>query len=122
MLNPNGFSRGERLRGRTPVNLLFESGKNSSMTAFPVRAVFRENEERLNRILVSVPKRHLHHAVDRNRVKRQIREAYRLNKTLLSEGSHLDIAFLWLTGKTIESAEVVERITVLLQKINERFQ
>ena len=121
MPKPNGLRREERLRSRTSVNLLFGGG-SYNITAFPLRAVFRENEEQINRILVSVPKRHLHHAVDRNHIKRQIREAYRLNKNLLTKGSHYDVAFLWLTGNMIPSVEVVKRVTTLLQKINERNQ
>ena len=50
-------------------------------------------------MLVSVPKKHFHHAVDRNHVKRQVREAWRLHKQLLVEAiapdKQLLIAFAW---------------------------
>ena len=60
------------------------------MAAFPLRVVY-VNKERAHgevpvQILISVPKKRFKHAVDRNRVKRQVREAYRLHKQVLYYG------------------------------------
>ena len=68
-------------------------------------------------VLVSVPKRHLRHAVDRNRVKRQLREAYRHHKDLLPEGQSLALAFIWQTDQCMPSAEVDSRMKNLLERI-----
>lgn len=73
-------------------------------------------------ILISVPKRQFHHAVDRNRVKRQVREAYRHNRHLLSgmgqmQGKRLLIAFVWLSPAHQPSSVVTARVTALLKKI-----
>ena len=73
-------------------------------------------------ILISVPKKRFHDAVDRNRVKRQIREAYRKNKHALVEqvaqsGRGLLVAFIYVSAE-IESTEYVEkRVVRLLDKI-----
>ena len=57
---------------------LFTSGQSKSLTAFPLRAVYLlKSGNPTIQVLISVPKKKLRHAVDRNRVKRQIREAYR---------------------------------------------
>ena len=61
--------------------------------------------------MVSVPKRCLKHAVDRNRVKRQVREAYRTNKHLLQpkEGQALLIAFIWMDNQLHDGPAWSER-------------
>lgn len=75
-------------------------------------------------MLVSVSKRHLRHAVDRNRAKRQIREAYRLNKQTLYEAlpqnRQIVIAFIWLSDKPIETKRVGQSIEKLIARVVER--
>lgn len=81
-MNPvHSFPKSERLCSRKAIEALFASG-NRSFTAFPLRVVYRQAEE--TQLLISVSKRHFKHAVDRNRAKRQIREAWRLNRDILT--------------------------------------
>ena len=76
----NQFPKASRVHLRNDISFLFTKGR--SINAFPVKAVYKleppQNEHWL-RIAVSVPKRNFKKAVDRNRIKRQIREIYRLN-------------------------------------------
>ena len=73
--------------------------------------------------MVSVSKRYFKHAVQRNRVKRQLREAYRKNKwILLSELSTLptkgvSMAFLWMDGHLRDSICVEKQMCDLLNRI-----
>lgn len=118
------LTKAERLNSKTLIDKLFEPGGGSkSFTAYPIRAVYRltEKAETQASILISVPKKHFRHAVDRNHVKRQIREAYRQNKHLLhtAEDKSLNIAFIWLDNKHHSSDGVRQRITNLLQRISE---
>ena len=116
----------ERLVSRRLIETLFSGSQ--SFAAFPLRAVYtikertRENEP--VQLLVSVSKKHFHHAVDRNRVKRQVREAYRHQKSLiysaLSEHQQLLIAFIWLSDRHARSTEVEKRLTTLLRRIAEK--
>jgi ribonuclease P protein component len=73
-------------------------------------------------VLVNVSKRRFKHAVDRNRVKRQIREAYRLNKEVLAsavpQGKRVLLAFLWLSDRHSPSATVAARVVSLLKRIS----
>lgn len=64
---------------------MFEGGVSKSFSIFPIRVVYMpvEQGEVPASILISVSKRRFKRAVKRNRVKRQIREAYRKNKSLL---------------------------------------
>ena len=64
-----------------------------------------------------MPKKRFKHAVDRNRVKRQLREAYRRNKHLL-DGRSVAIAFIWLTDAHFPSDVVDQRVRSLLIRIS----
>ena len=77
-------------------------------------------------LLISVPKRNLKHAVDRNRVKRLIREAYRHNRYLLTDtlSQHptlsLSIALIWLDSHVTEYNTIEQRMRNVLQRVGER--
>ena len=75
------FRKQEKLKHKKLIEILFSEGK--SISVFPLRIVFLENDHDGNKLLqvgFSVPKRLIKKAVDRNRIKRQLREVYRLNK------------------------------------------
>ena len=120
----NTFKKNERLCSRILMDYLFQ-GDNRTASSYPIRAVFLPVEEEMQKgvsVLISVPKKRFHDAVDRNRVKRQIREAYRKNKHALVEqvaqsGKGLLVAFIYVSAE-IESTEYVEkRVIRLLDKI-----
>lgn len=120
----NTFKKSERLCSRILMDHLFQ-GDNRTASSYPIRAVFLPVEEAVQKgvsVLISVPKKRFHDAVDRNRVKRQIREAYRKNKHALVEqvaqsGRGLLVAFIYVSAE-IESTEYVEkRVVRLLDKI-----
>lgn len=127
-----GFPKPEHLSLQRHIDALFAEG-NHSTVAFPVRAVWQEVEwdghSPRVKVLVSVSKRKFKHAVDRNRAKRQMREAYRLNKYILAYNQptsqpaplppSLHIAFIWLANVPQESRFVQKRIVTLLKRINE---
>ncbi|MBR1448870.1 MAG: ribonuclease P protein component [Prevotella sp.] len=120
----NKFRKQERIVSQKLIDQLFGGKDSRSLSAFPLRAVYMKRDnpcaEAPVQILVSVPKRHLKHAVDRNRVKRQVREAYRLQKDLLPEGQSLALAFIWQTDRCLPSAEVDSRVKSLLERIARR--
>jgi ribonuclease P protein component len=113
------FSKEERLCSRKALEELFAGG-HQSVSAFPIRAVFMPNEVGMVRIMVSVSKRYFKRAVKRNRIKRQLREAYRLQKELLQplEGG-LDIAFLWTSDEILPTEKVFQKMQNILQRIHE---
>lgn len=121
------LSKEERICSKKLINELF-TGNGRSMTAFPLRVVFMKrtivNDQPRAAMLVSVPKRYFKHAVDRNRVKRQVREAFRRNKSIITQNLTDDheavaMAFVWLTDEKFPSSEVENRMVRLLTRISE---
>jgi ribonuclease P protein component len=123
------LNKEERICSKKLIDELFNGGGSHAMSAFPLRVVYltktsTQKEESTVSILVSVPKRYFKRAVKRNRVKRQIREAYRKNKVEITENSaskglSLFIAFIWLDSKLHPSTDVEEKVKGLLARINE---
>ena len=121
------FSKRERIVSRKLIELLFSKGSSHSISAFPIRIVFMEKEREETgepvQILVSVSKRHFKRAVKRNRVKRQIREAYRHHKMILAErvpaDKSLAMAFIWQADELYDSRQVERCVKRLLEKVAE---
>src|SRR3712207_1226702 len=90
-------------------------------TLFPYTTLFRSFQAATlcPKMLISVPKKHFHHAVDRNRVKRQVREAFRKNKQLLN-GRNVAIAFIWLANAHADSSLIEKNVVTILQRISEK--
>lgn len=114
------FPKSERLCLKKEIEELFAPGNASAATDYPVRMIYRyvtrdDEQAPRTKVLISVAKKRLHHAVDRARAKRQLREAYRLNKPTTSKAAN--IALVWLADKPQESCLVHEKVAKLLGKI-----
>lgn len=122
------FNKRERLVSQRLIDMLFGQSASHSLAAFPLRAIYNVRERHEGdepiQILVSVPKKRFHHAVDRNRVKRQVREAYRQHKQRLYDALPPDkallVAFVWLSDRHLPTDEVASRVESLIQRISER--
>ena len=122
----NTLQKTELLDRKKVIEKMFAGGSRS-FSVFPLRVVYLPVEE-LDvpvSILVSVSKRRFKRAVKRNRVKRQIREAYRLNKHLLSNAlsgsqTRLAVAFIYLSDELVPSSVIEERMKIALSRIAEK--
>lgn len=122
------LTKAERITGRTMVDALFRGGQSRSVPYYPLRAVYRmmPYSGAAVRVLFSVPKRYMHHAIDRNHVKRQMREAYRLNKHILydvmaaHENETLTVAFIWQGQKSESSEGMAKRMVNILTRISDK--
>ena len=122
------FRKRERMVSQRLIDDLFAGGSSRSVASFPLRAVYKlrergDHDEPLQ-VLISVPKKHFHHAVDRNRVKRQVREAWRRHKSLLVEALASDkqllVAFVWLSDSLLSTQDVEERVAGIVKRLQEK--
>lgn len=89
------FPSSERLKSRKAIELLFTEGK--SVKSYPIKIFYLPSETIENtQATFAVPKRNFKSAVDRNRIKRQLKEVYRLHKQLLITNKEQKFTLLFL--------------------------
>ena len=114
----------EHLKSKSAIEQVYANGV--SVTSFPLRAIFIEQpleaQEPTAAILINVSKKRFRHAVDRNLVKRRIREAYRTSKhpfveTLESCGKKMAVAIIYIDNKHNSTAFIRKKMVKLLESI-----
>ena len=123
------FKKEERLSSKKLIDELFKSG--SSFYLQPFKVLMLEKDAPLNlpkgetspaQVLISVSTKNFPRAVDRNKIKRLIREAYRLNKIFFYEelekkNKKIILAFIYTTKKIEAFSLIKEKVVASLQKI-----
>lgn len=121
------LSKEERLSWKRHIDRLFTEGR--SFVAFPLRVVYLlSNEEGMPvrvSFLVSVPKKRFKRAVKRNRIKRQVREAYRMHKydlweSLEAKDKRMLIAFLYVDNELHSSVTMEKAMTKAIRILREK--
>ncbi len=124
------FHKSERLCSKVLIQNLFTKG-NRVVTQFPFRVLWQfvpvSTFESPAQMMVSVSKRSFSNATDRNRIKRQIRELYRLNKHLLyevlqSSEKKIVIAFVFQGKALMPTAQMQESFAKLVRKVNQQLE
>lgn len=129
-VGPFTLRKEERLCSRKLIEKLFNGGESKSFSSFPLRVVFllieRNEQDVPIKMMVSVSKKHFKRAVKRNRIKRQIREAYRLNKSLIldpmAQKAHqqLLLSFIWLSDELYNTSDIKQHTEQLIKRIAEK--
>lgn len=125
---PNTLKKVERLDRKKVIGKMFVGGAGArSFTVFPLRVVYLMEPELKSQasVLISVSKRYFKHAVDRNHVKRQLREAYRLNKApllqaLTDRDVKMAISFIYLSDELMATTFIEKRMKIVLEKMVEK--
>lgn len=111
------YNKNEKLKGEKLISKLFSEGL--SVSAYPLRLVYLK-QETVMKTGVSVSKRNFKKAVDRIKIKRLLREAYRINKNMLIDNNEEAYAFMILyINKDMPDFELVNtKMKVLFNKFN----
>jgi len=120
------FCKEERLYGKRLFDNLLRDNKN--FVRYPIRVLYRIRENKSSfpaRIAVSVGKRRFKHAVDRNIIRRKIKESYRLNKSeffeLIPDNMSIDILFIYLDYNILDYDTINKALKASLEKITRNF-
>lgn len=105
----------QKLCSQVAIDMLFAPGAGcQAALSYPLRAIWRLNPGRRCdaplQMLISVPKKRLRHAVDRVKMRRRAREAFRLwqHEHPAPEGARVDMAFIYVASR-LEPYAAVER-------------
>ncbi len=111
------------MRSKKLVGELFAANEFFFQYPFKVLHQQRESIEGHLQVLITVPRRNHKNAVDRNRIKRLVREAWRKNKSALTGHLHkqnqtVDVGLIY-TAKTIPTYKEIDgKIILILQRLN----
>jgi ribonuclease P protein component len=118
---PYSLGKSERLKSRKQIDALFEKGKK--ITQFPFRVLY-QTEPGPGQIKAgfTVGSKNFPRAVDRNRIKRLSREAYRLQKKeletgVLSNGFTVHLFFIYTAKEIVSYEETAARLKQILDKL-----
>lgn len=123
------FRREERLKSRKEIERLFREGK--SFGHYPLRLIWLPMRERRSeypvQFALSVPKRKFKGAVQRNRIRRQVREAYRLNKHRLYRGlageeRQIACMILYIAGEPLPFSQIEMAMQGMIRRFLKNYQ
>ncbi len=111
----------EILRSKKIIQELFDNG--SSFFLYPFKVFYLPNlSQNTNQVLFTVSKRYYKRAVDRNLIRRRIREAYRLNKSYLitdqKELFSLSIALIYISKSKLPYSEIENKLKQVFIRLN----
>ena len=118
----NTLGKSERLKRRKAIEQLFKKGKHFSVFPLRVSYAFIPYIETSLQAGFSASSRHFGKSTDRNRLKRLMREAYRLHKHQLQDATvqsnvKLALFFVYVGKELPDYAIVSEKIGVILQRL-----
>lgn len=110
---PNSFPKHNKLCGQERITQLYKDGHR--FVAWPLRVTYMPAKDE-TQVLVWAPKSLFKHAVQRNHLRRLMREAYRLNQALLED--HFLVAFNYMDQEVQPYAVIEKAVCKALKKIN----
>ena len=116
------FSKEDRLCSSLRIETLFSEGER--LYEFPFKAIWQEDDtlQSTVKVAISVPKKRLSKASQRNHIKRLVREAYRKQKNLLVEkllqkNKSINLMLVYTLPSILTFNEIEDKISVTLQRL-----
>ena len=129
MTKPFSLSKHERLKSKKDIDTLFLTGKAFFVFPFKLFYLMQSSSSADQPLLfgVSVPKKLFKRAVDRNKIKRRVRELYRIAKPELSDhlsgnNKMLHIMFVYTNKEIMSSMELRPAMAEVIKKLKEKMQ
>lgn len=120
------FSRNDRLAGKKNIEHLFTSGQRLSIGTLRFLWIANSAGDKAGvKIAISVSKKLHKKAVDRNKIRRRIREAYRIRKKEILEAaiamhSEIHIMIIYYSTEIMSYDVIAEWIKTAMQRIQEK--
>ena len=116
------FSKKERLKNKIEIESLFSEGNRFFEYPFNVIWKLDSNSDSNLKMAVSVPKKKIPNATDRNKIKRLVREAFRKNKTIVQQPLEakdvkLHLMLIYSQSNIMSMSEIEDKISVTLQRL-----
>lgn len=128
-MEEQSFAKKDKLKSRKAIAELFTQSKSFGKN--PLRIIWREESKSMPKnslkILIAVPKKKVRKAVQRNRIKRLIREAYRQHKyevinCLKKEGVELHLGILYVGGPIVTFDKIEQCLIELLKRFPSEYE
>jgi ribonuclease P protein component len=121
------LSKTERIKSQKDIEALFQHGKAFFIFPFKVFYLIKEKADGLEplQFMATAPKKHFRKATARNRIRRQIKEAYRLQKVALQEliiayGKSVQLIFIYQTPEALGYDKIYQSVGDCLKKISKQ--
>ena len=122
----NSFSKNEKLCSKDKIDFVFASGQKISDHPIKLKWVEVPCQDNNLQTLISVPKRKIPNASDRNKIKRLMRESFRINKhklidQLVKNNISVNLAIIYSHNKVISYKNIHDKICLTLHRLSQKY-
>jgi ribonuclease P protein component len=118
----NSFHKQERLSSLSRIKELFSKG--SFFVFHPFKIIHSKGKKPFCRVMIAVPRRNFKQAVERNLIKRRIRESYRTHKQVLPAGTAsmgIDLILLYIDKEVKNFAYIDQKLNAALRRLSKEY-
>ena len=115
------FQKSHRLSSKKEIEQLFEEGKSIRLASIRILYSLNQNST-VNKPLFSVPSKTFKRAIDRNLLKRRMREAYRINQSKLEVPVKLNLAYIYIAKQILPFSEIEKKVVESFKRLSYEFK